>query len=70
MKANEIGIIAKTYQSKKEIVVCEEHGKNCLNKFIKTRTNQPNLCLNCLRMLNLISCYSVEVNKVKANLWS
>lgn len=38
---------------------CKCEGKLCLHRFIKTRVNQPNICLNCLRELNIRDEYKV-----------
>ncbi len=41
------------YVPRQERLVCEIQGTRCLNNFIKTRHEQPNICLRCLDDLRI-----------------
>ena len=42
-----------------EILQCTYEGTRCLHRYIKTRENQPEICLNCLQEQNLLSTYNI-----------
>lgn len=67
---NKIGLVTKPHKLKYEVITCEEQGRFCLKKFIKTRVDQPNMCVNCLKMLDMLDSHPLPVSKVKRNLWN
>ncbi len=66
-------------EQKCTIYDCDFNGKECLYRFIKTRQNQPQICLNCLKELGvkdnykLIPCqqqWRYEIKKDFKRTWS
>lgn len=57
------------------IFLCSHDGPKCLYFFIKTRRGQPEICLNCLRELNILENFDIiklseEEIRAKENLAS
>ena len=69
-KLNKIGIEPEPHKRKSEIIVCGEQTRFCMKMFIRTRVNQGDICINCLKALELLDDHPLPVSKVKRNLWN
>lgn len=69
-KLNSIGVEASPHKRKSEIIICTEQTRFCMKKFIRTRVDQGDICINCLKALELLEEHPIPVSKVKRNLWN